>query len=496
MLLKGNETKYKKESGVLLHISSLPSSHGIGDLGREAYRFVDFLKSSRQTYWQLFPLCPVGKGNSPYSSASAFAGEILFIDLYGLVKDGLLSGDEIPEQDFPKNADYNKAREFKLPLIKKAAERFNPNSRDFKVFLTENAYWLDDYALFMAIKAAYPNKSFTELEDGLKYRLPEAIDRFRKKHSEQILFYKIIQYLFFAQYLRLKKYAAENGVKLIGDIPFYVQLESADVWSNPDIFRLGRDMTPVLVAGVPPDRFSEEGQLWGNPIYDWDYQKSTDYDWWRKRLTHNAKLYDVIRIDHFRAFADYYTIPYGAKTAKSGVWEKGAGLPFWNLMKPHIEAEIIAEDLGGDTPEVKKLIEDTGFPNMKVLQFAFDSDLNNPFLPKNYDRNCICYTGTHDNDTTRGWFEKLNEHQRTMFSHLVPADKSGSAVLSLIYFAMKSKARMVIIPMQDYLQLDSDDRINTPGVPFGNWEWRLSLNDLTDELAEEINRLSTGRNEG
>ena len=493
MLLKGNETKYKKESGVLLHISSLPSSHGIGDLGREAYRFVDFLKSSRQTYWQLFPLCPVGKGNSPYSSASAFAGEILFIDLYGLVKDGLLSGDEIPEEDFPKNADYNKAREFKLPLIKKAAERFNPNSRDFKVFLTENAYWLDDYALFMAIKAAYPNKSFTELEDGLKYRLPEAIDRFRKKHSEQILFYKIIQYLFFAQYLRLKKYAAENGVKLIGDIPFYVQLESADVWSNPDIFRLGRDMTPVLVAGVPPDRFSEEGQLWGNPIYDWDYQKSTDYDWWRKRLTHNAKLYDVIRIDHFRAFADYYTIPYGAKTAKSGVWEKGAGLP---LMKPHIEAEIIAEDLGGDTPEVKKLIEDTGFPNMKVLQFAFDSDLNNPFLPKNYDRNCICYTGTHDNDTTRGWFEKLNEHQRTMFSHLVPADKSGSAVLSLIYFAMKSKARMVIIPMQDYLQLDSDDRINTPGVPFGNWEWRLSLNDLTDELAEEIKRLSTGRNEG
>ncbi len=496
MLLKGNETKYKKESGVLLHISSLPSSHGIGDLGREAYRFVDFLKSSRQTYWQLFPLCPVGKGNSPYSSASTFAGEILFIDLYGLVKDGLLSGDEIPEQDFPKNADYNKAREFKLPLIKKAAERFNPNSRDFKVFLTENAYWLDDYALFMAIKAAYPNKSFTELEDGLKYRLPEAIDRFRKKHSEQILFYKIIQYLFFAQYSRLKKYAAENGVKLIGDIPFYVQLESADVWSNPDIFRLGRDMTPVLVAGVPPDRFSEEGQLWGNPIYDWDYQKSTDYDWWRKRLTHNAKLYDVIRIDHFRAFADYYTIPYGAKTAKSGVWEKGAGLPFWNLMKPHIEAEIIAEDLGGDTPEVKKLIEDTGFPNMKVLQFAFDSDLNNPFLPKNYDRNCICYTGTHDNDTTRGWFEKLNEHQRTMFSHLVPADKSGSAVLSLIYFAMKSKARMVIIPMQDYLQLDSDDRINTPGVPFGNWEWRLSLNDLTDELAEEIKRLSTGRNEG
>ena len=266
MLLKGNETKYKKESGVLLHISSLPSNHGIGDLGDGAYRFVDFLKSSRQTYWQLLPLCPVGKGNSPYSSYSAFAGEILFIDLNGLVKDGLLSPDEIPEENFPKNTDYRKAREFKLPLIKKAAKRFNTKSRDFKAFLTENAYWLNDYALFMAIKTAYPNKSFTELEDGLKYRLPDAIDRFKKKHAEQILFYEITQYLFFTQYFRLKKYAAENGVKLIGDIPFYVQLVSADVWSNPYIFRLGRDMTPVLVAGVPPDCFSEEGLLWGNPI--------------------------------------------------------------------------------------------------------------------------------------------------------------------------------------------------------------------------------------
>ena len=364
MLLKGNETKYKKESGVLMHISSLPSKHGIGDLGEEAYRFVDFLKSSRQTYWQLLPLCPVGKGNSPYSSVSSFAGEILFIDLYGLVKDGLLSPDEIPEETFPKNADYKRAREFKLPLIKKAAERFNTNSRDFKSFLSENGYWLYDYAIFMAMKSVFPNKSFTELEDGLKYRLPDAIERFKNKHAEQILFYEITQYFFFTQYFKLKKYAAENGVKLIGDIPFYVQLESADVWSNPDIFRLGRDMTPVLVAGVPPDYFSEEGQLWGNPIYDWDYQKSTEYDWWRKRLNHNAKLYDVIRIDHFRAFADYYTIPYGAKTAKSGVWEKGVGLPFWNLMKQYVSAEIIAEDLGGNTPEVEKLIEDTGFPNM------------------------------------------------------------------------------------------------------------------------------------
>ncbi|MGN0492720.1 MAG: 4-alpha-glucanotransferase [Acutalibacteraceae bacterium] len=495
MLLKGNDVKYKKESGVLMHISCLPSRHGIGDFGREAYRFVDFLKSSRQTYWQLLPLCPVGKGNSPYSSLSTFAGEILFIDLDGLVSDGLLSPDEIPEAEFPKNTDYRRAREFKLPLIKKAAERFNPKSRDFKAFLNENSYWLYDYALFMAIKEVYRKKSFTELDDGLKYRLPEAVERFKKAHTEQILFYEITQYFFFSQYLSLKKYAAENGVKIIGDIPFYVQLESADVWSNPDIFRLGRDMTPVLVAGVPPDCFSADGQLWGNPIYNWDYQKATDYEWWRRRLVHNAKLYDVIRIDHFRAFADYYTIPYGAQNARSGVWEKGVGLAFWNLMKPYVNAEIIAEDLGGNTPEVEKLIEDTGFPNMKVLQFAFDSDLENPFLPKNYNRNCVCYTGTHDNDTTRGWFEKAGERERTVFSHLVPADKSGSAVFSLISFAMKSKARMVIIPIQDYLQLDSCDRFNTPGVPSGNWEWRLSEGDLTDELSDVIKRLCAGRND-
>ncbi len=494
MLLKGNEVKYQKESGVLLHISSLPGAYGIGSLGREAYRFVDFLKSSRQTYWQLLPLCPVGRGNSPYSSVSSFAGELLLIDLEQLVNLGLLKPEDIVPPDFPKHTDYKAARAFKLPLIKKAAENFNIKSRDFKTFCRENAYWLDDYAVFMAIKEARRSKSFTELEDGLKYRLPAAMEQFKNKHSEQILFYKITQYFFFSQYLKLKAYASENGIKIIGDIPFYVQLESADVWSNPDNFRLGRDMTPVMVAGVPPDVFSADGQLWGNPIYDWEYQKTNNYEWWRRRLIHNSKLYDVIRIDHFRAFADYYAIPYGAENAKSGTWKKGVGISFWNLMRDSVTAEIIAEDLGGDTPEVKKLIEDTGFPNMKVLQFAFNTDLNNPFLPKNYPKNCVCYTGTHDNDTTRGWYEKASEKEKLMFSKLVPADKSKSAVLSLISYGMKSKARIVIIPMQDYLQLDSADRLNTPGVPSGNWEWRLSTEDITDSLASTVKKLSSGRN--
>ena len=296
--------------------------------------------------------------------------------------------------------------------------------------------------------------------------------------------------------MKLKNYANTAGIKIIGDIPFYIQLDSADVWSNPDLFKLGRDMTPTQVAGVTPDIFSETGQLWGNPIYDWDAMKADGYDWWKKRLAHNAKLYDVIRIDHFRAFADYYTIPYGAENAKSGKWEKGAGLAFWNMVKPAVSAEIIAEDLGGDTPEVKKLIEDTGFPNMKILQFAFDTDLDNQFLPKNYEKNCVCYTGTHDNDTARGWFEKATQKEKIMFSGTVPADKSSSAVLSLIAAGMRSRARMVIIPMQDWLQLDSSARMNTPGVPYGNWEWRMSGDDITDELISTVKRLSGGRNGG
>ncbi len=493
MLLKGNETKYKKESGVLMHLSSLPDRYGIGSLGEEAFRFIDFLKSSRQTYWQLLPLCPVGKGNSPYSSVSSFAGEILFIDLDGLVNDGLLNPDDIENVSFPKNVDYKKVREFKLPLIKKAADKFDVSSREFKAFIRENSYWLPDFALFMAIKTVYNNTDFTTLPDGLKYRLPDDINEFKETHEEEILFFEITQYFFFKQYFKLKSYANQNGIKLIGDIPFYVQLECSDVWSNPDIFRLGRDMTPVLVAGVPPDIFSSDGQLWGNPIYDWEYQKTNNYEWWHNRLRHNAKLYDVIRIDHFRAFADYYTVPFGAENARSGKWEKGVGMGFWSIMTD-IDAEIIAEDLGGDTPEVQKLVEETGFPNMKVLQFAFDSDLYNPFLPKNYNKNCVCYTGTHDNDTTRGWYEKAEEWKRVMFSKLVPADKSESAVLSLIAYAMDSKARMVIIPIQDYLELDSVDRINTPGVPDGNWEWRLNPDDISDILVQTVKRLSQGRN--
>lgn len=475
-------------------LSSLPSKYGIGSLGAEAYRFVDFLAKSNQEYWQMLPLCPLGKGNSPYSSPSTFAGEILYIDLDFLTEDGLLKPDDIPDCNFSKNVDYNAVRDFKLPILKKAAEIFDITSRDFIKFKKENRHWLKDYALFMAIRDSFGNEPFNLWEDSLKFRYANEMLIFEDMHPEEILFYEITQYLFYRQFKALKKYAEEKGIKLIGDIPFYVSFDSADVWSNPDAFRLGRDMTPVLVAGVPPDIFSKTGQLWGNPVYDWDYHKKTNYNWWRQRLVSNARMYDVIRIDHFRAFADYYTVPFGAPDAKSGKWEKGMGMAFWNTVKPYIRhTEIIAEDLGGETEEVMNLIEQTGFPNMKVLQFAFDSDLKDPFLPKNYDRNCVCYTGTHDNDTTLGWYEKAEMKEKVLFSRLVPKDKSGSAVFSLIAYAMKSRAAYVIIPFQDYLQLPSEDRMNTPGNEKGNWEWRFEAEDLSEELSAEIRRLSETR---
>lgn len=496
MLLRGKEPKYKKLSGILLPLSSLPSKHGIGDLGEEAFRFIDFLEKSGQSYWQLLPLCPVGKGNSPYCSTSTFAGEILYIDIESLASCGLINPDNIPDTDFPKNTDYKTVRKFKLPLLKEAAENFDIEARDFIKFKKENRYWLKDYALFMAIKDSFDGAHFQMWDDALKYRDPEALLLFEDMHPEEILFYEITQYLFYHQFATLKSYAEKKGIKLIGDIPFYVSLNSADVWSNPECFRLGRDMTPVLVAGVPPDVFSSDGQLWGNPIYDWDFHKKTGFLWWKQRLIQNAKMYDVIRIDHFRAFADYYTIPYGAKNAKGGKWEKGAGINFWRAVKPHIKhTQIIAEDLGGETEEVKALIEKTGFPNMKVLQFAFDSDLKDPFLPKNYSRNCICYTGTHDNDTTLGWYEKASAKEKLLFSRLVPADKSGSVVYSLINYGMKSRARTVIVPLQDYLQLPSSERTNTPGSASGNWEWRFEKADLTEELCSTVLRLSKSRNQ-
>ncbi len=493
MLLRGRKNKNK--SGVLLPLSSLPSKYGIGSLGEEAFRFADFLKKSNQSYWQILPLVPIGKGNSPYSSPSAFAGEILYIDIDELVKDGLLSAEDIPKVSFPKNVDYEAVRKFKLPLLKKAADNFNTAQKDFITFKKENRFWLESFALFMAIKESLNGAPFTAWEDGLKYRLPDALLSFKGEHKKDILFHEITQYLFYHQFRKFKAFTTAIGIELIGDIPFYISLDSADVWSNPDCFKLGRDMTPVLVAGVPPDIFSSSGQLWGNPIYDWDFQKKNSFLWWQHRLFHNKKMYNTLRIDHFRAFADYYTVPYGAKDAKNGKWEKGMGMNFFKIMDPILKGtHIIAEDLGCESPELSKLMKETNFPNMKILQFAFYGDLKNPFLPKNFNRNCVCYTGTHDNDTVLGWYSKATKHELLLFERLVPNHKSGSPVVRLIVYGMKSKAETVIVPLQDYLELDSAARINTPGTEKGNWEWRFTQDDLTDSLAEKIKKLSGVRN--
>lgn len=488
MLLRG---KAKKEKGILLPLFSLPSRHGIGSLGKEAYDFVDFLRDCGQDYWQILPLCPVGKGNSPYSSPSSFAGEILYIDLDILCCEGWLKENEIPDSFFSDRVDYAQVKKYKLPLLRKVAHRFDTNRRDYKNFIKENDYWLSGYALFSAIKESKLGLSFLQWERELKFALPEALKEFEKTHQSEIEFYKITQFLFRGQYNRLRNYANASGIKIIGDLPFYVSKESADVWQNSEVFRLGRDMSPILQGGVPPDIFSSTGQLWENPIYDWDFLEKTNYRWWGERLKNYGELYDVIRIDHFRAFAEYYAVAARAENAGFGNWHKGPGINFFESVKPYLKGtKIIAEDLGGeDSVIVQDLIKQTGFPNMKVLQFAFSTDGTNLFLPENFGNNCVCYTGTHDNDTTIGWYENLSSKERIMFEKIVP-QKFSSPSLNLIAFGMKSAANTVIVPFFDYLESGSEARINTPGTSSGNWEWRFKKEDINEELIKKIIKVS------
>lgn len=487
--------KAKRESGILLPLSSLPSNYGIGSLGIEAYRFIDFLRKSNQKYWQLLPLVPLGEGNSPYKSTSCFAGELLYIDLDFLVRDGLLLPEDLPKQDFTGKIDYEAVKNAKLPIIKKATEHFNVRNSDYARFLKANSEWLNDYALFMAITECEKTASLSEISRPLKFREKNALEDFKEKHKAEIRFHKIGQYLFYTQFFALKAYANANGIKLIGDIPFYVSPDSSDVWKSPENFKLDSELKPTLEAGVPPDIFSSSGQLWGNPVYDWDYQRENEYLWWQKRLAFCSKMYDVIRIDHFRAFASFYEIPANSPNAKNGEWKKGPGIEFWDIIVKKIgRLDIIAEDLGGEEKDVKDLIALTGFPNMKVLQFAFSSDTDNDFLPENYNTNCVCYTGTHDNDTVLGWYAGATSKERILFNRLTPFIDGASVPLRMINAAMKSKARLVIIPIQDWLCLNSDARINTPGTKNGNWEWRMNADAITDRLIRVIREYSRGRN--
>ena len=484
----------KRSAGILLPISSLTSKYGIGCFDKKAYEFVDYLKEAGQSYWQILPLGPTSYGDSPYQSFSTFAGNPYYIDLNELVLNGLLTKEECEQVGFKDNddIDYSLLYSKRYALLKKAFERSGITiDTDFIRFCDENK-WLDEYALFMALKDYFGGVSWDKWEKNLRLRKDFALNEYRSKLSDEINFYKFLQYMFFAQWNKLKKYANEKGIKIIGDIPIYVAADSADVWAEPKLFQLDKDGKPKAVAGCPPDGFAADGQLWGNPLYDWDYHKETGFEWWISRLSHCFKLYDVVRIDHFRGFDEYYSIPYGDKNAKNGHWEKGPGIELFTAVEKALgKREVIAEDLGFMTDSVRQLVKDSGFPNMKVLEFAFDSrdtGSRNDYLPHNYNENCVAYTGTHDNQTIASWFDTITEDEREMAREylcdgLTPTEKLNKAFISLI---MRSKARLCVIPMQDWLGLDDKSRINVPSTVGKNWRWRLIENQLTEKLKNEI----------
>ena len=483
-----------RKSGILLPISSIPSKYGIGAFSKQAYQFVDFLEKAGQTLWQILPLGPTGYGDYPYQSFSTYAGNPYFIDLETLVKEGLLRKSDCAKCDFGDNEryiDYEKVYNARFDILRKAYENSNlQEDGEFEKFIRENSYWLDDYALFMAIKNARSGKSFLEWEDDLKLRKYEALEAAKQEYADEVLFYKFQQYQFAKQWKSLKNYANEKGIKIIGDIPIYVALDSADVWSNPQLFQLDENLNPIGVAGCPPDAFSETGQLWGNPLYKWDYHRETGYDWWVKRVAYCYELYDMVRIDHFRGFDEYYYIPYGDQTAEFGHWEPGPRYDLFRTIKERLgEKEIIAEDLGLLTDSVMELLKECGYPGMKILQFAFGSDETNDYLTHNYNNNCVVYTGTHDNDTILGWYKTASKEEKAYANKYLNITSKEDVQWEFIRMALASVADFAIIPMQDYLGLGSEARINIPSTLGLNWKWRLDLKDCDRKLADRIKKM-------
>ncbi|MCR5209759.1 MAG: 4-alpha-glucanotransferase [Lachnospiraceae bacterium] len=487
-----------RRSGILLPVSSLPSQYGIGCFSKEAYEFVDFLAQAGQSYWQVLPMGPTGYGDSPYQSFSTFAGNPYFVDIEEFVAEKWITKRACDSVDWGSDlshTDYEKVYKNRFKLLKKAYLKSDiENDKDFKKFEVNNSAWLNDYAAFMALKAKFNGKSFNQWPEEYKKHNKSALKQLMSEPSyhNEVMCYKFIQYYFFRQWSRLKKYANEKGVEIIGDIPLYVACDSADVWAHPELFRLDKNNDPTGVAGCPPDYFCATGQLWGNPLYDWEYMKKTGYKWWIERLKNCFELYDVVRIDHFRGFDEYYNIPYGDPTAEFGHWEKGPGYDFFRVVKDKLgNRKIIAEDLGFLTPSVFRLKKKTGFPGMKILEFAFDSGEDNDYLPHNYEKNCVVYTGTHDNDTAVGWFEKAGKRDREFVKEYMGIKNGRNFAWELIRLAQMSVADTVVIPLQDYLGLGSEARINTPSTLGGNWAWRMGSGACTEELAERIRKLSS-----
>lgn len=485
-----------RASGILLPISSLPGKYGIGCFSKEAYAFVDLLKKAKQKYWQILPIGPTSYGDSPYQSFSTFAGNPYFIDLESLIKQGLLDKKECEQADFgdsPDSIDYYQLYKERFKLLRKAYERSNITQReDFHRFREENSFWLKDYAIFMAVKTLFDGKSFDKWPEDIRRRWDYSMSYYQRELYYEIEFYEFIQYEFYRQWFQLKKYANDNGILIIGDIPIYVAYDSADVWAHPELFLMDQEGNPTAVAGCPPDGFSSTGQLWGNPIYRWNYHRSTGYQWWIKRMEKCSQLYDVTRIDHFRGFDQYFSIPANAKEATSGHWENGPGIDLFRAMKERLgDIQIIAEDLGYITDSVRQLVSDCGFPNMKVLEFAFDSrDSSGPteYLPYNYNKNCVVYTGTHDNETLLGWLNNILPEEIRMIKKYIGRDTATKEdiVYELIRLAHSSTANYCIIPVQDYLCLDNDARTNTPSTVGTNWKWRVSKEQLSGNLIEKI----------
>ena len=483
-----------RESGILMHITSLPGPYGVGTMGKQAFEFVDFLHKAGQRYWQILPLTPTGYGDSPYQSCSTYAGNHYLIDLPTLVDDGLLEQEEITCIDWgwqEDRVDFGILYKNRLNILKKAYGRFRA-SADFEEFCEQNESWLPDFALFMALKEKYDGQPWYQWERGIMLRQPDAIDRARQQLQEQIRFFCFVQYLFFRQWHALRQYAHQKKVRIIGDVPIYVPYDSADVWSNPQWFQLDENMQPIAVAGCPPDAFSEDGQLWGNPLYRWDLLKKDGYRWWLSRLEAAGKLYDVVRMDHFRGFEAYWSVPFGDATARNGQWCKGPGLDFMHMIKsqlPHIS--LIAEDLGFLTQEVLDLRDESGFPGMKVLGFAFDSREPSEYLPHTYPANSVCYTGTHDNMTMRQWFETASADAVAYATEYMRLSQAEGMVWGVVRTAMSSVSDLCVIQMQDLLNLGAEARMNFPGtMSNANWTWRAWDGFTDNGLAERVYNLT------
>ena len=483
-----------RSAGILLPISSLPSPYGIGTLGASAREFVDFLVAADQSWWQVLPVGPTSFGDSPYQSPSTFAGNPYFIDLDELIEDGLLEQAEVDAEEWatsPDQVDYLGLFEKRMRLLRKAFARgWGRDEKRVDAFCKENAFWLDDYALFMAVKRHFGMAGWTDWPDeDIRLRKADAIANYRTRLADEIRFNEYVQYLFYSQWEKLRSYAHERGVKLIGDIPIYVALDSSDVWANPAQFQLDERNLPVEVAGCPPDAFTADGQLWGNPLYDYDAMEADGFAWWIRRVSGTVRLFDMIRIDHFRGFESYWAVPFGDKTARNGRWVKGPGMRLVGALTSQFpETDFIAEDLGYLTPDVIALLADSGMPGMKVLQFAFDSrdGSGNAYAPHNYVRNCVCYVGTHDNATIMQWRDEADPADVEMARAYLGLSEDEGFAWGFVRGGMSSVADLFVTQMQDYLELGASARTNTPGTLGDNWQWRMLPGQASPELAARI----------